>query len=270
MFHKVNKITARPLMGEQLGMRIVAVFTLSLVISATPVSAQNTPESVPPTAGFVYKPPLRGAPATRISGASRGMPKQTSRLISEPASSTASQGSIEQTVLLPLAPEHVGLTTRPKPVFQWYAVGPLNGKLEFTLNEGQKTVMETALNPDKPGVQSLDLTRYRYSLKPGVEYEWRVALIIDALQPTADLIAGGAVRYEPASAELQAQVKRAKPQELPAIYAEAGQWYDALASVSAQITAHPQEKALRDQRAALLEQVGLTEAAESDRRAATQ
>jgi len=270
MSHKVNKITDRLLVGERLGIRILAVFSLTLAISATPVLAQDTPESVAPTASVVYKPPLRGAPATRISGASRGMPKHTSRLISEPASSTASQGAIEQTVLLPLAPDHVGLTTRPKPVFQWYVAGPLSGKLEFTLNEGQKTVMETALNPDKPGVQSLDLAKHRYSLKPGVEYEWRVALIVDAEQRAADLIAGGAVRYEPASAELQAQVKRAKPPELPAIYAEAGQWYDALASLSAQITARPQDKVLRNQRAALLEQVGLTEAAEADRRAASQ
>lgn len=228
--------------------RASAAVALSLAISAMPVAAANAAETTGAAASAVYKPPLRGAPATRVSGASRG--------------------AMDQTVLLPLAPDHVGLTTSPQPIFQWYAAGSLNGKLEFTLNEGQKTVLETTWVPNQPGVQNLDLANHRYSLKPGVEYEWRVALIVDVEQRAADLIAGGAIRYEPASAELQTKLKQAKPQELPALYAEAGQWYDALASLSAQIAARPQDKALRTQRATLLEQVGLTEAATADRLAA--
>ncbi|MDQ5909879.1 MAG: hypothetical protein QG599_1974 [Pseudomonadota bacterium] len=231
------------------------------VLSVAPILALTMAGGIVPLSGMaeeqpqlaavntvVYKPPMSGAPSRQVTGASRG--------------------AEEQTVLLPLAPDHVGFTTSPQPVFQWYAAGALNGKLEFTLNEGQKTVLETPVPLGKPGVQSLRLAEHQRNLKPGMEYEWRIALVFDDEQRAADLIAGGAIRYEPASAELQARIKKAKPQESPAIYAGAGQWYDALASLSALIAQRPQDKTLRDQRAELLGQVeGLTEAADYDRQA---
>ena len=48
------------------------------------------------------------------------------------------------------------------------------------------------------------------------------------------------------------------------LYAEAGLWYDALSSLSDLIEATPDNPGLRQQRAALLKQVGLTDAAASD------
>jgi hypothetical protein len=50
------------------------------------------------------------------------------------------------------------------------------------------------------------------------------------------------------------------------LYAEAGLWYDALSLLSERIEAAPTDADLRRQRAALLEQVGLRQAAEFDRR----
>ncbi|MCB1920725.1 MAG: DUF928 domain-containing protein [Candidatus Competibacteraceae bacterium] len=233
-------------------MRVLLVAPmLALTVAGGIVPISGMAEEQPQVATaktLVYKPPLNGAPARQVTGASRG--------------------AEEQTVLLPLAPDHVGFTTRPQPVFQWYAAGALNGKLEFTLNEGRKTVLETPVPLGKPGVQSLRLAEYRLSLKPGIEYAWRIALVADDEQRAADLIAGGAIRYEPASADLQAQIKKAKPQEKPAIYAGAGQWYDAVESLSALIAQHPQDKTLHDERAALLSQVeGLREAVDYDRQA---
>ena len=53
----------------------------------------------------------------------------------------------------------------------------------------------------------------------------------------------------------------------PALYAGAGIWYDAIDELSRLIAAQPENRELRIQRAALLEQVGLTEAAAFDRAA---
>jgi Flp pilus assembly protein TadD len=53
----------------------------------------------------------------------------------------------------------------------------------------------------------------------------------------------------------------------PALYAESGIWYDAIDDLSRLISAEPDNRRLREQRAALLEQVGLREAAEFDRAA---
>jgi len=48
-------------------------------------------------------------------------------------------------------------------------------------------------------------------------------------------------------------------------YAQAGIWYDAFESVSNAIEAHPDDPSLRAQRASLLQQVGLSEAATADK-----
>jgi hypothetical protein len=49
------------------------------------------------------------------------------------------------------------------------------------------------------------------------------------------------------------------------VYAESGVWYDAIAAVSARISAAPGDPRPRAQRAALLDQVGLSEIAAYDR-----
>jgi Domain of Unknown Function (DUF928) len=62
-----------------------------------------------------------------------------------------------------------------------------------------------------------------------------------------------------------AQVKQASPAQLPALYAQAGIWYDAIDQLSSQISANQSDRQLRERRAALLEQVGLKDAAAFDR-----
>ena len=66
---------------------------------------------------------------------------------------------------------------------------------------------------------------------------------------------------------LATQLSRANPRALPFLYAQEGFWYDAIGTLSEQIDADPADRHLREQRAALLEQVGLNTAATDDRRA---
>jgi hypothetical protein len=75
-------------------------------------------------------------------------------------------------------------------------------------------------------------------------------------------LAGGAVERIEMPAELKAKLAKAEKSDLPAIYAEAGLWYDTMAAISELIEAAPQDQALRQQRAALFSQVGLTGIAE--------
>ena len=60
----------------------------------------------------------------------------------------------------------------------------------------------------------------------------------------------------------QAKLKQGGPESAAEVYAESGIWYDAIDELSKQIAAKP---ALRGQRAALLEQVGLNDVAAFDR-----
>jgi len=231
-----------------LGSILTAALTTVQAASESPVAADQPGQA--PTSigqGIVYVPPLRGAPATRVGGASR--------------SNTA-----DGRVLSVLAPEQTGLTVNSQPVLYWYVSKPVTVPVEFTLNDPQasRPLLETRLKgPFNPGIRSLPLSGY--SLKPGIEYQWSITLVFDEAQRSKDVIAGGTIRLVQPSSRLEADLRGADPRKAPVIYAAQGIWYDALASLSQLIEANPADKVLREQRAALLEQVGLNAAADEIR-----
>jgi Domain of Unknown Function (DUF928) len=183
-----------------------------------------------------YKPPLRGAPATRVGGGTRSI------------------GTQALTVNV-LAPNETGFTTRDKPTVYWYVSEPLNTPVELTLTtteplkDAVPTTLELTLQPPiAQGVHALRLGDHGVTLKPGVEYQWFVAVVSNPAQRSSDVVAGGGIkRIEAADAVRD------------------GVWYDAIDQLSQQISANPADARLRQQRAALLEQVGLREAAAFDR-----
>ncbi len=211
-----------------------------------PAPAVESPRSVARPAP-VYKPPMLGAPATRVGGASRGSPDNDGLTLSV------------------LAPESTGLTRRAQPTLYWCSSKSLTTPLEFSLNDDHsiKPLVEMKLNAAQPGIHALHLT---YPLKTGVEYQWAIAAVADPNQRAGDLIAGGTIqRVEPTPA-LAAQLDNASPREQVLLYAEQGFWYDALAVLSEQIDANPADHQLREQRVALLEQVGLNAVAWQDQK----
>lgn len=223
--------------------------SLALPLSAMPVitEGQSSPaagNSLPAASPVpVYKPPLRGAPPTRVGGASRG--------------------AADQLILNVLAPESTGLTSRAQPMLYWYSSKALPTPLEFTLNDlndpqAIKPLVELKVPVAQPGIHALKLN---YALKPEVEYQWNIAT-----GPRAgDTLASGTIRYLPLSTPLAAQLKATSPQQQPFLYAREGYWYDTIATLSEQIKAQPANRSLREQRAALLEQAGLNTAAAYDR-----
>jgi hypothetical protein len=174
---------------------------------------------------------------------------------------------------LVLAPDHTGLTTQEQPALYWYISAPTTHPIELTVTEEQAIRPLLEIRPPSPaqaGVQRAGLAEYGIRLAPGVQHRWFLALIPDADNRSQDVIAGGIVqRIEPPAA-LQAQLAQAGETQAPCIYAEAGIWYDALAALSEQIAVTPTDARLRQQRAALLEQVGLSEIAQYDLQAGQQ
>jgi hypothetical protein len=63
---------------------------------------------------------------------------------------------------------------------------------------------------------------------------------------------------------LKEKIANATPASLPSLYADAGVWYDTLATLTDQIEAQPGNQSLRETRTNLLRQVGLKEAADFD------
>ena len=208
-----------------------------------------------PAGTITYNAPLRGAPATRVGGGTR----------------SAATKSVQLSVL---APNDTGFTTRDKPTIYWYVSETLNVPVELTINSTEpleaaaKPALELVLQPPvRKGLHALSLAEHRVTLKPGVEYQWFVAAIGNAAQRSNDVIAGGTIKRVAETDSVRSRVKEASAASRPALYASAGIWYEAIDELSRLISAQPENRELRVQRAALLEQVGLTEAAAFDRAA---
>ena len=148
----------------------IGVLLLTLVIASfsTPLSAEETGDSAATknatsTGGFTYRPPVRGAPASRVGGGSRGSADITGELAV-------------------LAPDHTGLTTRSQPTLYWYLSEPANARLDVTVTNDKQIdpLLEQVIGiPKTAGIQSLDLAKVGATLKPGVEYRWFVSLTPD-------------------------------------------------------------------------------------------
>jgi hypothetical protein len=204
---------------------------------------QTDPAVRPP----VYKPPVgRGLPGGRVGGGTRGDDLSF--------------------VLSVLAPNHTGLTLQEQPALYWFVSKRIVGPLEFTLtDDGVKPVIESRLDPPiEAGIHELRLADYGVKLTPGKRYSWYVTRVMDPERRSRDILAGGTMERVESVMGLTTTTVPANLSQAPFLYAEAGLWYDAIEAISKLIDASPADLALRQQRAALLEQAGLTEVARYD------
>ena len=199
-------------------------------------------------AGVIYKPPLRGAPARRVGGATRG-------------------SGDSDLVLNVLAPDQTGLTMQAQPTLYWYASKPTNTLIELTLisDTAEVPVLSKNLLVTPGGVQAIDLVSYGVTLALDTEYEWFVSVVTNTTQRSKDMTSGGTLRRVAPDPAVAARVVAAGERAAPRIYAEAGLWYDAIGSLSRLIERSPTDPELRALRASLLDQIGLTAAASADR-----
>lgn len=201
----------------------------------------TTPVNMP-----IYKPPLRGAPAGRVAGGTRGV-------------------SDKLPYLCLLVPEHVGLTTNDQPCLYYFMSNSTEYPVEFTIIEkrGVYPLIESRIRSTKqPGIHAICLSDYGVRLKKGIQYRWFVALVPDAQHRSKDALAAGAIELVDLQNDLKTRLHKSSETEIPYVYAEAGIWYDALSALSLLIKKEPRNKMLRKERASLIEQVGLERVAE--------
>jgi len=214
-----------------------------------PESAPAPVSARPPAAaaGVVYKPPARGRPARTVGGATRGT-------------------SDKMPVLFVVTPDHVGLTTSAQPSLFWYIdqVPDASIRIEFTLLDEESIaplVEKFLVTPKRAGVHRIRLADYGAQLVTHTEYEWSVALVLDSNDRSKDIVATGWIdRVEP-SEQLVSRLATEGRERAVVVYASEGLWYDAFSTLSDQIDRNPADEQPRQQRAALLRQVGLEEAA---------
>lgn len=198
-----------------------------------------------------YTPPSRGAPKRRVGGSSRG-----------------TADALPSVMLL--VPDHVGFTVSANPPLLWFLSKPTSVRVEVTLidDKGETPLIEYAVdNAAGPAVHRVDLAKHNVQLKPDVEYQWSISVVPNPNERSNDVMAGGAVKRVAVPASLASKSAGVQDKrQLARLYAAEGIWYDAIALYSELIEQQPGDRALREERAALLEQVGLKDIAAYDRR----
>ncbi|MDH5515163.1 MAG: DUF928 domain-containing protein [Gammaproteobacteria bacterium] len=227
------------------GLLFTALMSLSSLTGLL-LPAQALHAAEPPAAGFpIYKPPLRGTPAARVGGGTRG------------------EGDDVPAIYV-LAPEHTGLTSQPQPVLYWYLSNAIEAGYEFVLiadGEYEPLVEIKLTGVETAGIQRIALADLGVSLKPDVQYQWSVTIVMDAQQRSGDVLASGMIEYIKPPAAIMTRVANARGEERIRHYAGAGLWYDALQSLDEQIKSQPGTGRLQQVRASLLKQVGLDKVA---------
>ena len=223
--------------------------TTTPAIADQPSVAQSGPTEAVPLP--LYMPPKKLTPRARVGGGLRG-----------------TDGS--DPVLVALVPDHVGLTVKKAPILNWFLSKPTTYPLKFTLIDiGLVKPLHEGLipTPVQAGVQSINLKDFGLALEPDVQYRWYISAIRNPDSPSQDIVAGGIIeRCEFNTCLVEMQVDLSCDQHSVLRNALRGFWYDAMACLCELIDANPSDQALRRQRAALLNQIGLSGVAEWDLR----
>ncbi len=168
-------------------------------------------------------------------------PVSALKLVREPGSNGVSFGCPESTkppVLL--IPEgHVGQTIAPHPTF--YAFVPAATSIQFTVVEpgASDSVYLTNFETKRDSIVRLPLPPSSPGLKVGKTYWWYISVLCNPKYGhDRSYLQGWVQRVEP-TPQLMQQLKLAMEDDRPALYATAGLWYDALASLTEQHQQHP-------------------------------
>lgn len=203
------------------------------------------------TSDFNYEPPNRGMPKTTQGTGSRGC------TLSEPV-----------TVTLLVPNDHTGQTISNRPTFFWHVSDQTSVPVEFALVEPgvTKPLFVQRMQVQKRGLMRVELPADAPELVSGRKYRWSVSLLCNANRPSNNVFVQSWIERVPAKPELTQHLAGATSEQQRAkIYAAAGLWYDALATISDAYSSNSSDRSTAEGYLSLLEQVGLTQVAAQER-----
>ncbi|HAA30849.1 MAG TPA: hypothetical protein DCE56_28080 [Cyanobacteria bacterium UBA8553] len=227
-----------------------------------------------------FVPPVTRNPRTSQGAGSRGGCEQSSI----PAEDLV-------TLLIP-SKDYIGQTTSSHPSFFWYLSESVSVPMQFTLRESgvSKPLYQKQLDSPRPGIIQLEIPKDRNGLVPGKSYGWSVTLVCNAKRPSVNPFFYSWIERVPTTPALEQKLAMANPnsnalnqmrlsekssgdrhsllktmRERASIYAQAGLWFDALASLSKAQSVNSSESFVREDFLSLLNQVGLTEVVKQER-----
>lgn len=208
---------------------LAAIISFSSLIPFTPADARIT-----------FKAPAVGVPGRRVAGASR----------------MSDQCLLNNQRLTAIVPQsNIGFTTVANPVLLFYVPQTsAQAELELVVLDGKNknniVAKQSYKSSGKAGIVNIPLNTA--SLQVGQQYRWSFSIICDSKARSRDHVVEGAIeRIQPAP-QLTTQLKSAKPQELPNLYAEAGIWQDSVATLARLRSSRPNDAELKADWEALL------------------
>lgn len=166
-----------------------------------------------------------------------------------------------------LSPDHVGLTIFEQPALFWFIGNQTDHPVDVMITDENNTHMlldVRMLPPIKPGIHKVELKDYGIKLQPDTTYQWKVMLQGET-QGDALVTSGWIRRVDPPSNLVNLTNSPAMNSAPVEPLVEAGLWYDAFWALSERIQTNSLNATYLEQRASLLEQVGLLQPAELDR-----
>ncbi|MDY6992466.1 MAG: DUF928 domain-containing protein [Pseudomonadota bacterium] len=217
----------------------VNFLALTLLTMFIPLSAQAKEEG--------FKPTVKGAPFNRVGGGSRGICAQLPKL----------KDDFSLEVLAPR--QHVGQTHKSQPTLYWWTSQPVTGKITFTLkpvktnsSEFPLSLIETQIaSTVEAGIHEIPLSQYQAQLTQNDDidyYEWSISIECDSSNPSANIVARGAMSYTETSEQLTQQLaQKDDPQALLKFYQDNGLWYDVVAKLFKSTDTLPKQVELLEQ-----------------------
>lgn len=230
----INKITS-----ASIGIILFLVLLVSYVSNSTVSFSLEAKAEI--TQGYI-PPPGRTRRARTEGAGSRGC-NQT-----------------QPTTLKLLAPNnHVALTVSAHPTFFWYVSGTSSPIIFALVEPGvAKPIWQQQLKPNKAGIVQVKLPSNHSGLEVGKEYRWTVSLVCNQKRPSENTYAYAWIERVATTPKLQQQLATVTDKrELAKAYAQAGIWYDAIATLYNPGATQTRGKLSTEYFARLLNQVGL-------------
>ncbi|GAB4472121.1 MAG: hypothetical protein OHK0037_31780 [Elainellaceae cyanobacterium] len=218
---------------------LLAAIALGIALGSFPVAALAQD----------YVPPNRGLPGRREGGGTRG------------CWTSNNPGQNRLTAIVPA--QNLGYTLSEYPtLFVYvpasYAEKAAAAELILTDDQDNEIYRATFSTGNQSGILriSLPAEANMAPLEIGRDYHWSFALVCDPNDPSGNLVVDSWIQRVQPSAELSAAIATASPADLPALYAQSGIWYEAIASL-ADPYRQPTDETIVAQWQNLLNSVGL-------------
>jgi hypothetical protein len=166
--------------------------------------------------------------------------------------------------LVPLAPDHLALTTQKSPSLCWVQRRPIAGQdIVFILKDSRgrtatfEVKLPSSILSDKgDNCRCVHLKDYEVQLEPNIQYQWFISFFQTTLPHSETVVVGGVIeRCDEECMFLDGQTRCDLQASLRS--AQAGAWYDSISCLCKLIEADPQDEELRRLLDRLLQESGI-------------